>query len=297
MSIIIPTHRPDHFKTALKCALNQTYANTEIIVSDNSENSEIANICSQHRDIVYRKNLNGKPHSNIAQPLALAKGDYIKYLFDDDLIYPHCIDSMIGWLSQFSDKNISDVGIIASAKQVIDDNSICYDEICEPNIADPSLIDGNQVIKKALIAQRNFIGEFSTIMFRRDLIDHQNPESIFTIFGEDFREGLIDVPLYFSILQKSDMLYIPYSLSAFRKHAGGGTNVHGNPYFHHVISDWFRLIRAAYRNGLLNYGETMMAVRCFLRVAKRFSKHFPEQLAEWQDIAVDFVLTLSRKVS
>jgi glycosyltransferase involved in cell wall biosynthesis len=303
VSIIIPTHRPDHFKTALKCALNQTYSNTEIIVSDNSNssndsnNTEIAHICSQYPRIVYRKNLNGEAASNIAQPLALATGDYIKYLFDDDLIYPHCIASMMGCLNQVEEEYAGSIGLITSARQVIDDADICYAEIREPGIVNATLVDGIQTIKKILIPQNNFIGEFSTMMFKRDLIDHQNPESIFTLFGEDFRKGLIDVPLYLSILQKSNLLYIPYSLSAFRQHAAGGSNIHGNANFHHAVSDWFRLIRVASLKGLLDDEETRVAVRYFLGTAKSFSKHFPEQLAEWQAIAIDFVLTLSRRTS
>lgn len=171
VSIIIPTHRPNHFKTALMCALSQTYANKEIIVSDNCESSEIANICSQYQGISYRRNLNGKPASNIAQPLALAKGEYIKYLFDDDLIYPNCIDSMIGWLNQFSEEDINNIGLITSARHLIDYVSICYGEIREPNIANSSLVDGILAIKKILVSQNNFIGEFSTIMFKRNLVD------------------------------------------------------------------------------------------------------------------------------
>ena len=293
VSIIIPTHRPNHFKNALKCALSQTYTNTEIIVSDNSGGSEIAEICSQYKDVIYRKNIDGQVASNVAKPLSLAKGDYIKYIFDDDLIYPNCIETMIGWLSQFGDDNIKNIGVITSSRHWINDDSICYKETCEPNIASASLIDGRQVIKKMLLAQRNFVGEFSTTMFKRDMIDYEDPLDIFTIFGENFSTGLIDIPLYFSILQKSDLLYIPYSLSAFRIHAGGGSNIHSNPNFHLVISDWFRLIRAARQNGILSRNETKIAVRCFLIVAKRFAKHFPEQLIPWQEAAIDFVLTSS----
>jgi glycosyltransferase involved in cell wall biosynthesis len=294
VSLIIPTHRPNNFKTALMCALSQTYDNKEIIVSDNSDTTEIKAICSRYPDIIYRKNVNGRIVSNIGQPLALAKGEYIKYLFDDDLIYPHCIDSMIGWLNQFSEENINSIGLITSSRHLLNDDSICYAEIRDPVFLNTSIVDGNQIIKKILLNQNNFIGEFSTIMFKRNLVDCENPESIFSLFGEDFCQGLIDVPLYVGLLQQASMLYIPHSLSAFRKHAEGGSNILGNPDFHHVVSDWFRLIRAVYHAGLLNREEARLAVTNYLNLANSFNDLFAEQLAPWQASAIDFIAELEK---
>jgi glycosyltransferase involved in cell wall biosynthesis len=288
VSIIIPTHRASHFKTALMCALGQTYANTEIIVSDNSSTSEIADICSRYPQVIYRKNTDGKPASNISLPLALATGDYIKYLFDDDLIYPNCIDSMIGWLEKFSPENIAKIGIITSARHLVNDESICYSEINEAGINTTSIIDGLPLAKRILITQDNFIGEFSTIMFRRNLVDCKNPLSIFSIFGEDFSYGLVDVPLYIDLLQKSSLLYIPYSLSAFRKHAGGGSNVAANPGFHYVVSDWFRLTRGAYAAGLLNENEAKASATNYLNLSAQFDDVFFEQLTPWRNEASEF---------
>lgn len=294
VSIVIPTHRPKHFRTALMCAMSQTYKNKEIIVSDNSDGMEIANICAQHEAVIYRRNSNRKPSSNIAQPLLLAGGDYIKYLFDDDLIYPNCIDSMVGWLGQFSDANINSIGLVTSARHLINDDSVCYAEVLEKEIVNSSMINGEQVAKRILVTQDNFVGEFSTVLFKREFVDLVDPESIYKVFGEDFSYGLVDVPLYISILQRANMLYIPYSLSAFRKHTAGGSNVSENPGFHYVVSDWFRLANAAYRNGYLSKDEARVSVGNYLNLAKHFEDVFPEQLAPWRMAAMDFIEELDQ---
>lgn len=276
------------------CAMSQTYENKEIIVSDNSDGMEIANICGQHEAVIYRRNSNGKPSSNIAQPLLLASGDYIKYLFDDDLIYPNCIDSMIGWLNQFSDANINSIGLVTSARHLINDDSVCYAEVLEREIVNSSMVNGEQVAKRILVTQDNFVGEFSTVLFKREFVDLVDPESIFKVFGEDFSYGLVDVPLYISILQRANMLYIPYSLSAFRKHTAGGSNVGENPGFHYVVSDWFRLAHAAYRNGYLSKDEARVSVGNYMNLAKHFEDVFPEQLAPWQMAAMEFIEELDQ---
>jgi len=294
VSIIIPTHRPGHFKTALACALSQTYQNTEIIVSDNSGGTEIAAICAGHPTVIYRKNDNGRIPSNIAQPLALAKGDYIKYLFDDDLIYPHCIDTMMTMMHHCGVEQQAKVGLITSARHLIDDANVCFAELREPDVEGTKLVDGNGAIKRMLISQDNFIGEFSTILFRRSLIDCDNPESIFSVFGEEFPIGLVDVPLYLSILQKSNLLYIPFSLSAFRLHQAGGSNAAANPNIHHTISDWLRLARGGFEHGLMSPEEVRKAVGTFLQLTERHTERFGVQLAPSRQAALVFLEELDR---
>ncbi len=289
VTIVIPTHRPEHFKTALLCALSQTYANTEIIVSDNSGGGEIAEICARHAQVIYRRNDDGQLFSNIAQPLVMAKGDYIKYLFDDDLIYPHCIDTMMTMLDQCPPEQKQEIGLVTSSRHLIDGASVCFEELREQEYTGCTIVNGVDAVRSILTRQYNFIGEFSTILFRRDLIDTANPRSIFSVFSEEYPHGLIDLPLYMTILQKANLLYIPYSLSAFRLHVDGGSNPAANPRFHHVISDWFRLTRGAFEQGLLGADEAVSSTEKFLALAAQHAEPFGEQLAPWCEEAQIFI--------
>ncbi len=288
VTIIIPTHRPEHFKTALLCALAQTYPHTEIIVGDNSGGGDIAAMCARHPQVIYRRNEDGQPFSNIAQPLALAKGDYIKYLFDDDLIYPHCIDTMMTMLDQCPPEQKQGIGLVTSSRHLIDGANVCFEELREAQYAGCTILGGAEAVRSILGRQYNFIGEFSTVLFRRDLIDAANPVSIFSVFDEEYPKGLIDLPLYLTILQRANLLYIPYSLSAFRLHVDGGSNAAANPNFHYVISDWFRLTRGAWRRGILSNEEARTAAQKFLTLAGQYREQFGEELAPWVTEAETF---------
>jgi glycosyltransferase involved in cell wall biosynthesis len=295
VSIIIPTHRPKHFRNALYCALAQSYENTEIIVSDNSGDSEIAQMCEAHPQVIYRKNSDGRPSSNIAMGLKLARGEFIKYLFDDDLMYPHCIASMLGWMSQFSLEIQANVGLITSARHLVNDDDIAYDELREPDLKSTTLIPGAVVKERILGRLMNFIGEFSTVLIRRSLLETSDPLSIFRAYGETFEIGLIDVPLYMSLMDKSDLLYIPQSLSAFRNHKDGGSNLESNPLFHMAVTDWLILVRAAYRFGALGHSTALAATRLQVGLNASFASVFPEAMAMAQVETQRFLLELESK--
>ena len=293
VSIIIPTHRPKHFRNALFCSLAQTYDNTEIIVSDNSADNEIARMCEVYPQVIYRKNVDGRPASNIARGLELAKGEFIKYLFDDDLIYPHCIGSMLGWLGQFSEESQANVGLITSARHLVNDDDIAYEELREADLTSTTLLPGTIVKERILSTLTNFIGEFSTVLIRRSLLDTSDPLSIFRVYGETFEIGLIDVPLYISLMDKSDLLYIPQSLSAFRKHRNGGSNLQSNPLFHMAVTDWLILVRAAYRYGALSHTTALAATRLQAGLNSSFAPAFPEAMAITQAETQSFLLELA----
>jgi len=285
VSIVIPTHRPDHFRNALSCALGQTYQNIEIIVSDNSESSEIHDLCKGLPQVIYRKNLDRIPASNVACPLSLVNGKYIKYLFDDDLIFPHCIESMIGWLYKIDEGYRNKIGLITTPRQVIDGDSISHGELKEQSLSAVTLLDGRDCIKRILVALDNFIGEFSTVMFSADFIDLQNPLEIFNLHGQEYRMGLIDVPIYLKILSSSDLLYIPQALSAFRKHANAGSNPHANPFLHYSVSDWYRLIDSCLEAGLIGAEYSEGAFTNYIKLSGIYEDIFPEQLKKFKEMA------------
>lgn len=285
VSIVIPTHRPDHFPNALACALGQTYQNTEIIVSDNSESSEIHDLCKGLPQVIYRKNLDGIPASNIACPLSLVSGKYIKYLFDDDLIFPHCIESMIGWLYKIDEGYRNKIGLITTPRQVIDGDSICFGELKEQSLSAVTLLDGRDCIRRILVALDNFIGEFSTVLFSADFIDLQNPLEIFNLHGQEYRQGLIDVPIYLKILSSSELLYIPQALSAFRKHANAGSNPYINSILHYAVSDWYRLIDSCLEVGLIGAEDSERAFTNYINHSGIYESIFPEQLKKFKEMA------------
>lgn len=119
VSICIPTHnRLSFFKKALKSARQQTYNNIEIVISDNSDDNKTQQYITTLKDSrirYYRIEPNFDPFLNVSQLVELAHGVYIKYVMDDDLLQPNCVDRMVKIFGKYSK-----VGVVMAPLNIID---------------------------------------------------------------------------------------------------------------------------------------------------------------------------------
>jgi glycosyltransferase involved in cell wall biosynthesis len=101
VSILIPTYnRQDFVLECINSALNQTYKNIEIIISDNCSTDQTLEICklASQRDSrikVFSTHTNLGPVANWLNCFTNSSGQYIKLLFSDDLLAKDCIESMV----------------------------------------------------------------------------------------------------------------------------------------------------------------------------------------------------------
>jgi len=120
VSICIPTYnRPKFLLDAINSCFLQTYTNFEIIITDNSENDKTQKKISKIKDkrIRYYKNKkNIGSFNNLNKNLKLARGKYIKFLLDDDLLEKTCIKEMVDVM----EKN-NKIGIVCSPLKIIDE--------------------------------------------------------------------------------------------------------------------------------------------------------------------------------
>ncbi|MFW8588597.1 glycosyltransferase family 2 protein [Rhizobium beringeri] len=101
VSICIPAYKPDFFEQALKSAIGQSYGDTEIIVSDDCPTDAIANICERYQQhLSYSRNPKPSEFSNVIRLANLADGEYIKFLFDDDILNPFCVQFLFETLEE-----------------------------------------------------------------------------------------------------------------------------------------------------------------------------------------------------
>lgn len=98
ITVAIPTYRrPLDVQEAIKSALNQTLLPCEILVHDNSENDESERVVKAiHSDLIkYRRHPDNLGQTgNWNSLLWAAKGDYVKFLNDDDLLEADCLEVM-----------------------------------------------------------------------------------------------------------------------------------------------------------------------------------------------------------
>lgn len=120
VTIAIPTYnRADSYlKQALESAVNQTYQNIEIIVSDNcsTDNTEmVVKGFSDPRIRYFKQTKNIGANNNFNFCLDQAKGDYFLLLQDDDMIDDDFIDACM----RAADYD-TDIGIIRTGMRRID---------------------------------------------------------------------------------------------------------------------------------------------------------------------------------
>ena len=103
VSILIPAFRPTWINEAIQSALAQTFTDFELIISDDSADDEVEKLVSTWSDRrlqYFRNPTRGAPGSNRDFLISRARGEYIKFLFDDDFLYPHSLELLLSMASR-----------------------------------------------------------------------------------------------------------------------------------------------------------------------------------------------------
>ena len=99
VSICIPTHNGARWiEESVASALSQTYPSLEILVVDDRSTDNTVEIVRSINDDRVRVVVNETRQGlagNWNQCVRLAKGEFIKFLFQDDALYPHCVERMM----------------------------------------------------------------------------------------------------------------------------------------------------------------------------------------------------------
>jgi Glycosyl transferase family 2 len=109
VSVLVTTYNRERFvASAIESVLAQTFGDFEVLVTDNQSSDRTVEIASAYasrdsrvRVIVNERNLGQFGNRNRAA--AHAAGDFIKYHDSDDLLYPHCLATMVSMIDACPD--------------------------------------------------------------------------------------------------------------------------------------------------------------------------------------------------
>ncbi|GGC07648.1 glycosyltransferase family 2 protein [Pseudoduganella buxea] len=251
VSIVIPSYKASHFEQCLRSAIGQTYPNTEILVSDNCPTEEIRDICARFPGVIYQRSSVIKT-DNILGALYSAKGVYVKPLFDDDLLHPFCVERMV---AAFSGRD--DVSMVFAASQVIDAGNL-RTETRRPYEASGQM-RGADLHRNMTLGMRNFVGEFTGIMFRRSTLWQIGWQRLFHVGSHDCTIGLADIAAYFNFAAHGAVFYVDEELSYFRRDATlqSNSNYNANPNLGYCFSDYIDLLWASHEIGMISTEELL----------------------------------------
>ncbi|MBN2766693.1 MAG: glycosyltransferase [Paludibacteraceae bacterium] len=249
VTICIPTYNGEKYiLDALNSALEQTYRPIEIVVSDDNSKDNtlkiIKNRCA-NTDInisIYSHHPQGIGE-NWNNCINNANGEYIKFLFQDDVIEPNCIDELIKPF--FENKSL---GLSFCKRNFIveyRDNEKTNEWINQyqnlhlhwTNLKQHQ--KGTQLLKdiKLLDLPRNKVGEPTAVLLKKSVFEKVG------MFNTDLKQSL-DYEFWYRVFTKFDVSFVDKCLVSFRLHPEQATSVNSKS----VIADYDEYPKLIYKN-------------------------------------------------
>ena len=217
VSICIPTYNgAAHLRECLDAVVTQSYRELEVIIVDDQSSDETWDLLNQYaaqecRIRLFRNDYNCGLVGNWNRCIELAQGEWIKFVFQDDVLHANCVERML----------LSATKPIVFCKRsfVFDKNTdmdVVKDYESIPSVDDltgsATDIGPEQIQDLVLKERRNFFGEPTASLIHR---------SVFHLFGR-FNQDLAqfcDLEYWIRVTVNTGMAYVPDVLASFRYHA------------------------------------------------------------------------------
>ena len=214
VSVMIPTfNRMELLKTSLESVLAQTFEDFEVVISDNASTDGTEDMVRAYPDarIVYAKNPeNIGWQRNMSVVLAMAKGEFLGFLPDDDLMMPDNLAMKVAMLRQHRQ-----MGLVHSKYHVIDGAGV----IVKSNTMwghgserDLHAVESGQAVLRRLLLGYNTIN-LPTVLFRRECYDRLGGFSRKLHHTDDYE-------YWMKIAVHYDVGFLAAPLVKWRVHAG-----------------------------------------------------------------------------
>ncbi|TDV48322.1 GT2 family glycosyltransferase [Pseudomonas graminis] len=217
VSIVIPAYKTTYFELALRSAFAQDYDQVEIVICDDCRDGGIRVLVDQLTPdspfpvrYFYNEDSLGEA-LNVARGVREARGEYIKFLYDDDLLEPDCVSALVALLL-----DQPDITLAASTRRLIDENGDFLPDtlVTVFPFKEDVVIHGPELVSLLSEIPLTFMGEPSSVMCRRDdVLAHG--DDIMSLKGQ-LIFWLGDVSLYVKLLRAGNLAMLGRPLSRFR---------------------------------------------------------------------------------
>lgn len=222
VSICIPTYNGARYlKACLDSVLNQTYKDIEILVVDDGSTDATLEIleryaASDERIRLVRNENNLGLVGNWNHCIELAQGEWIKFVFQDDLIAQNCLERLVAESGKGCPFIACKRGFLLDAdtsenvRQYYIDNQILIDSI----FPDSKWLSAQEYCQLAVDRiGMNFVGEPTSVMLKKN---------VFEQYGL-FNHNLImscDLEYWTRVAIHTGLIYVSENLATFRVHKG-----------------------------------------------------------------------------
>jgi glycosyltransferase involved in cell wall biosynthesis len=212
VSICIPTYEHGAFiGQAIESALAQSHTDIEVVVSDNRSTDNTRDVVERLQRRDSRVRYEPVPEhltmqENFNRCLALARGEYVKFLSADDLLEPGCVERLLGAL-----QGRPNVKLAACARRTFGDGAVHTRVL---RYAEGEVVCGGQAAIRKCFFLGNLIGEPTAVMFRH--ADAQRG------FSPRYLQ-LVDLEMWFRLLENGEFAFVPEVLCGIREHDAQAT--------------------------------------------------------------------------
>lgn len=218
VTIIVTTRITTWFESALQSALAQDYPHCEILVADRSGAQFIPALVTPYLDkpghpvrhLVYGSEQENTWEAAIRE----AKGEYLKFVTDAELLEPHCVSKLVMALDAHPECVIA-----ASKRTRIDAQGKLLPDLIATAafLNQESVINGKEFLRYQTTLHYSLIGELTASLLRREdvltLMPDESP--LFTIKGEVL-SGVNSLIVYSKLLPRGNLIYFPEALCSIR---------------------------------------------------------------------------------
>ncbi len=174
ISIILPVYnRKEYLGQAIDSVLNQTYANWELLVTDDNSEEETQAFLRQYktdpRIIVSFNPVNLGLFANLNQAFRRVKGDYVIFLCSDDVLSSSCLEVLLELNDKYKEAKLilSSFDCLDSAgKDLPSSHNFYYDQF-SPN----TQLWFPKDLVPILLKYGSINGNLTGIWFKKELID------------------------------------------------------------------------------------------------------------------------------
>ena len=275
VSICIPVFNGSKYLAeALRSALNQDYVNIEVVISDDQSEDNSIQIIQEflpkfkcNVKVLHHQRSGLANHLNFL--LENASGKYIKYLFQDDILYPFCLSRMV-YLAE-SKENIA---LVFCSRDIIcsDENLFSRAEGIK-NLhyhlkINSGVLAGVELISNPSLGNIvNPIGEPTNVLLLKSAAISAG------CFNAKFSQ-LVDIEFWFRVIIHSNIGFIDENLCAFRVHAEQETlkccpekaEAEDRLFYKHILES--KLRRILHKNTLKKYQKRLRPVSLLKRLKK-----------------------------
>jgi glycosyltransferase involved in cell wall biosynthesis len=208
VTVAIPMYNNGRFiRQTIESVLSQTYTNFELLIYDDhstDDSRDIAGSFDDSRIRIFRNDRNLGPEGNWNRAVSRIRGEYVKLVCGDDILYPECLERQI---AAFGDSGNIGVSLVCCQRTIIDPEGKTL--IKKVNFVDGGRKEPADIVRKMIRMGTNIIGEPVCGLYPSLLLRKTRGYSAAIPYT-------IDLEFWIQLLKLGDLFMIDDPLCAFR---------------------------------------------------------------------------------